>query len=159
MRTFREILSESEVEIDENWTKEDLIKLIQEEDLSQDDIEEITELVMDIVEWGEFNDLSDEELDFFDWDSWEDSQENVEERMTSAAKKEAAKQRRKPAFKKAQRLKKKCMAKYADKIEKTKDSNAPKVCGNDGKLHTGKTRKERRELAKTRKRNKNKIIK
>ena len=157
MRTFREILSESEVEIDENWTKEDLINLIQEEDLDQDDIAEITELVMDIVEWGEFDNLSDEEIDSFDWDSW-DSWENVEEKMSPMAKKEAAKKRRKPTFKKAQRLKKKCMAKHADKIKKTKDGNTPKVCDANGKIQTGMGRAERRKLAKTRKKNKNKII-
>lgn len=161
MRKFREMIKEG-FDQEESWTKEDLIKLIQEEELNHDDIMEITDLVEDILEYGAYDDLSDEELDNYDWDTddydydWDD--DSVDEKMSNKAKKEAAKKRRKPAFKKIQRLKKKCMAKHGDKVRATKNSGNPKVCGSDGKLHTGKSRKERRQLAKARKKNKNKII-
>jgi len=159
-KTFRSMIVEQE---DENWSKEDLIQMIMEEDLTFEDIMEITELVEDIVEFGEFDDYSEDELDSVDWDEWDDEDCNcdssIDEKMTAAAKKTAAKKRRKPAFKKVKRLKAKCMKKYGDKIKKTKNSANPKVCGSDGKLKTGMGRAGKRKLAKTRKRNKNKIIK
>lgn len=160
MKKFREMLLENS-EIEESWSKEDLIQMIQEEDLDIEDIQEITELVIDIVDFGEFT-RDDFDYDNYDWDNheWDDDEDDsVYERMTNAAKKEAKKLRKKPKFKKAKRLKAKCMKKYGDKVRKTKNSANPKVCGNDGKLHNGKSRKERRELVKTRKKNKNKIIK
>lgn len=159
MRKFREMLLENS-EIEESWSKEDLIQMIQEEDLDFEDIQEITELVMDIVDYGEF-DSDDFDHDNYDWDNhqWDDEDDSIDEKMTNKAKKEAAKKRKKPKFKKAKRLKAKCMKKYGDKVRKTKDSGNPKVCGNDGKLHAGMKRAEKRKLAKTRKKNKNKIIK
>ena len=160
MKSFREILRENNET--ESWTKEDLIALIQENDFDNEDIEEISDLVLDIIEYGEFDD-DDFDADSFDWDNYDwddfDDGDELDEKMTAAAKKKSAKLRRKPAFKKAMRLKKKCMAKHGDIVRKSAKSGTPKVCGQDGKLHKGMSRKERRQLAKSRKKNKNKLIK
>ena len=165
MKKFREMIKEmdSTIGVDEQWTKEDLIEMIKESDLDFNDIMEITDLVTDIVEYGDYDDMSDEELDNYNWDAddynydW-DEDDFIDEKMSNKAKKMAARRRRSPAFKKIQRLKAKCMKKHGDKVRKTKDSDNPKVCGSDGKIHTGMGRAERRQLIKTRKKNKNKII-
>ena len=165
MKKFREMIKEmdSTIGIDEQWTKEDLIELIKESDLDFDDIMEITDLVIDIIEYGDYDDMSDEELDNYNWDAddynydW-DEDDFIDEKMSNKAKKMAARRRRKPAFKKIQRLRAKCMKKHGDVVRRTKDSNNPKVCGSDGKIHIGMGRAERRKLAKTRKKNKHKII-
>lgn len=163
MKRFREMLLENS-EIEESWTKEDLIQMIQEEDLDNDDVQEITELVIDIIDYGDF-DADDFDADSYDWDNhqwdeWDDeSVEDIDEKMTVKAKKDAAKRRKKPKFKKAKRLKDKCMKKHGAKVRKTKDAANPMVCGTDGKLKKGMGRADKRKLAKTRKRNKNKIIK
>ena len=162
MKRFREMIKEmdSTISNDEQWTKEDLIEMIRESDLNINDIIEITDLVADIIEYGAYDDLSDEELEDYDWElddyDWDD--DSIDEKMSNKAKRIAAKRRRKPAFKKMQRLKAKCMKKYSARIKATKDSNNPKVCGSDGKIHNGMGRAERRQLIKTRKKNKNKII-
>ena len=166
MKKFREMIKEmdSTIGIDEQWTKEDLIELIKESDLDFDDIMEITDLVIDIIEYGDYDDMSDEELDNYDWDAddydydWDDDDDSIDEKMSNKAKRMAARRRRKPAFKKIQRLRAKCMKKHGDVVRRTKDSNNPKVCGSDGKIHIGMGRAERRKLAKTRKKNKHKII-
>jgi hypothetical protein len=162
MRSFREILEDKAQDYeneDRDWTKQDLIELIQEQDLDDDDISEITELVLEIVEYGDF-DGDDFDPDNFDWDNydWDDDIDDIDERMSNKAKKEAAKKRRKPAFKRAMKKKLKCQKKFADKIKKTKKSGVPMVCNVKGKLVKGMNRAERRKLAKTRKKNKNKII-
>lgn len=154
MKSFREMIKESDIEIGE-WTKEDLIILIQEEDFSPEDISEITELVLDIVEFGEFENMSDEEAEAYEWED----EDVIDEKMSNKAKRDAKKKRKKPAFKKAKKLKKKCTDKHAKVIAKTKDSGTPKVCGSDGKLKKGMGRSDKRKLMKTRKKNKNKIIK
>jgi hypothetical protein len=160
MRSFREILEDKsqDYDKDKDWNKQDLIELIQEQDLDDDDIAEITELVMDIIEYGEFDD-DDFDADNFDWDSYDWDEEELDEKMTNAAKKDAAKKRKKPAFKRAMKKKRKCEAKYSEKIKKTKNSGVSMVCNVKGKLVKGMTRAERRQLAKTRKKNKNRIIK
>ena len=162
MRSFREILEDKAQDYeneDRDWTKQDLIELIQEQDLDDDDISEITELVLEIVEYGDF-DGDDFDPDNFDWDNydWDDDIDDIDERMSNKAKKEAAKKRRKPAFKRAMKKKLKCQKKFADKIKKSKKSGVPMVCNVKGKLVKGMNRAERRKLAKTRKKNKNKII-
>jgi len=142
MKSFREMIEgktrdyENE---DKDWTKQDLIELIQEQDLDDDDIVEITELVMEIVEYDDFD-------------------EDLVERMSNKAKKDATKERRKPAFKRAMKKKLKCQRKFAEKIKKSKKSDTPMVCNVKGKLVKGMNRAERRKLAKSRKSNKNKII-
>jgi len=163
MRSFREILEDKAQEYENNdkdWTKQDLIELIQEQDLDDDDIAEITELVMEIVEYGDF-DGEDFDHDNFDWDAydWDEDDDAISERMTAKAKKDAAKKRRKPAFKRAMKKKLKCQKKHADKIKKSKDSGVSMVCDVKGKLVKGMSRADKRKLAKTRKRNKNKIVK
>ena len=158
MKSFREMLEDKTqdyVNDDREWTKQDLIELIQEQDLDDDDIVEITELVMEIVEYGDF-DGDDFDWDNYDWD--DDFDEELGERMSNKAKKDAAKKRRKPAFKRAMKKKLKCQKKFAEKIKKSKKSGVPMVCNVKGKLVKGMNRAERRKLAKTRKRNKNKII-
>jgi len=165
MRSFREILEDKAQDYeneDRDWTKQDLIELIQEQDLDDDDISEITELVLEIVEYGDF-DGDDFDPDNFDWDNYDwdddiDDIDDIDERMSNKAKKEAAKKRRKPAFKRAMKKKLKCQKKFADKIKKSKKSGVPMVCNVKGKLVKGMNRAERRKLAKTRKKNKNKII-
>jgi hypothetical protein len=161
MRTFREILEDKaqDYEDDKDWSKQDLIELIQEQDLDEDDIAEITELVMEIIEYGDF-DGDDFDGNNFDWDNYDwDEDEELDEKMTNKAKREAAKKRRKPAFKKAMKKKKKCEAKYSEKIKKSKNSGVSMICNVKGKLVKGMTRTDRRKLAKTRKKNKGKIIK
>ena len=145
---------------DTPWTKADLIEMIQEQDLDADDIAEITELVMEIVEYGDF-DGEDFDHDNFDWDAydWDEDDDAIGERMTAKAKKEAKKKRRKPAFKRAMKKKMKCQKKHADRIKQSKNSGVSMVCNVKGKLVKGMGRAEKRKLAKTRKRNKNKIIK
>jgi len=163
MKSFREMLEDKAQDYennDEDWTKQDLIELIQEQDLDGDDIAEITELVMEIIEYGEFDD-DDFDPDNFDWDNydWDDDfDKDLGERMSNKAKKDDAKKRRKPAFKRAMKKKLKCQKKFAEKIKKTKKSGIPMVCNVKGKLVKGMNRAERRKLAKSRKRNKNKII-
>ncbi len=163
MKSFREMLEDKAQDYennDEDWTKQDLIELIQEQDLDDDDIAEITELVMEIIEYGEFDD-DDFDPDNFDWDNydWDDDfDKDLGERMSNKAKKDDAKKRRKPAFKRAMKKKLKCQKKFAEKIKKTKKSGIPMVCNVKGKLVKGMNRAERRKLAKSRKRNKNKII-
>jgi len=162
MKSFRELIEDAKEDyLDDNlnWTKQDLITLIQEQDLGDDDIQEITELVIDMVEYSEFEDLSDEEFEDIDWSIYESKSEEydeLDEKMSPKAKKEAAKKRKKPAFKKAMRLKKKCMAKMGDKVRK---SGGKLTCGTDGKLKKGMSKADRRKLMKSRKKNKNKIIK
>jgi len=161
MRSFREILEDKADEYndeDKDWGKQDLIELIQEQDLDEDDIAEITELVMEIIEYGDF-DADDFDADNFDWDGYDWDEDELDERMTNAAKKIAAKKRRKPAFKRAMKKKKKCEAKYAERIKKSKKSGVSMICNVKGKLVKGMTRADRRKLAKTRKKNKNRIIK
>jgi len=145
---FRNLVESME---EENWTKQDLINLIIEEDLDEFDIRDITDFVIEIVEENEENEEDDDFDDDFD-------DENIDEKMSNKAKKDAAKMRRKPAFKKAKRLKAKCKKKFSKKIANTKDASIPYVCGNDGKLHKGMKRTDRKALKKTRKRNKHKII-
>jgi len=160
MKSFREHIKLQENEVEEVWTKQDLIDLINEEDLDFEDIQEITELITEIVEYGEFDDMEDADLESLDYDfdsQWaNENEEIVDEKMSPKAKKEAAKKRKKPAFKKAQRLKKKCMDKKGDTVRKSKGKI---VCGTDGKTHKGMSRGDKRKLMKSRKKNKSKIIK
>jgi hypothetical protein len=79
--------------------------------------------------------------------------------MSNTAKKKAAKQRKKPAYKRAMMKKLKCQKKHAEKIKKSKNSGVAMVCNVKGKLIKGMTRADRRQLAKTRRKNKNKVIK
>ena len=161
IKKFRDIIIEDSTDnidnIEEPWTKQDLIELIQEEYLSDSDIAEITDLVIDIIEYREYEAMSDYDDDYDDYNDYNDK--NIDERMTTSAKKEAKRRRRKPAYKRAMKKRAKCQKKYADKIKKSKNTNTPFVCNVHGKLVKGLGRAERRKLAKTRKRNKNKIIK
>ena len=161
MKSFRELTEDKAQDYennDEDWTKQDLIELIQEQDLDADDIAEITELVMEIVEYGDF-DGDDFNADDFDWDGYDwDDTDNLDERMSNKAKKDAAKKRRKPAFKRAMKKKLKCQKKFAERIKKSKESGVSMVCNVKGKLVKGMTRADRRKLAKTRKKHKNRII-
>jgi len=161
MKSFRELTEDKAQDYennDEDWTKQDLIELIQEQDLDADDIAEITELVMEIVEYGDF-DGDDFNADDFDWDGYDwDDTDDLDERMSNKAKKDAAKKRRKPAFKRAMKKKLKCQKKFAERIKKSKESGVSMVCNVKGKLVKGMTRADRRKLAKTRKKHKNRII-
>ena len=131
--------------LEDIWSKEDLLELIEE--LDGEDLEYIKELITDVAETeGGFN--------------WDELDENyiMVERMSNQAKIKAKKKRKKPAYKKAMRLKKKCQKKHAKKIKQSKNAGVPYVCGTDGKIHKGMKRNKRRKLKKTRKRNKNKVI-
>jgi len=153
MKKFREMIIEG-VSAEEIWTKEDLIELISE--LDEDDIAVVSNYVLEILSYD--YDYDWDEMEDTDWSQY-DYDENIEEKMSIDSKRAAAKRRRKPTFKKAQRLKKKCMSKYGDKVRKTANSGVPFVCSTDGKLHKGMKKADRRKLLKTRKKNKNKIIK
>jgi hypothetical protein len=160
MKNFREIVEEIDAE-NEDWSREDLKELIDE--LDEEDISYVTSIIMDILAYEDgidWDDLTDTDWSQYDFEEDDDLTEaELEERMTAAAKKKVALKRRKPAFKKAMRLKKKCMSKYGDKVRKSRGKANALVCGTDGKIKKGMGRADRRKLAKTRKRNKSKIIK
>lgn len=160
MKNFRDMVEEIET-AEEDWSREDLKELIDE--LDEEDISYVTSMIMDIIAYDDdidWDDLTDTNWAEYDFDEDTDLGEaELAERMTAAAKKKKAIKRRKPAFKKAMRLKKKCMDKYGDKVRKSKGKSNALVCGTDGKIKRGMGRADRRKLAKVRKRNKSKIIK
>jgi len=138
MKTFREQITEMEDGQEEFWAKEDLINLIRETVLDEDDLNEISELVLEIAEY----DMDDED--------------DIFEKMSNDAKRKAKKDRKKPAFKKAMRLKKKCMSINGDRVRK---SDGKLTCSTSGKVVKGMSKADRRKLKKTRLKNKSKIIK
>lgn len=137
---------EDEDNFEDIWAKEDLLELIS--DLDSEDLEYIKDII---------GDISGED-DGFDWDEM-DEKYNIVEKMSNQAKIKMRKKRKKPAHKKAMRLKKKCQKKHKVKIKKSKNAGVPYVCGTDGKIKKGMKRGQRRKLKKTRKRNRNKVIK
>ncbi len=141
MEVVEEVLDIIEGYLYENSTEDSYIEYVAQliKGLEFNDMLEITELVLDIIE--------------------EDEEYRIEEKMSNQAKIKSRKLRKKPAFKKAKRLKQKCNKRFSDKIKKSKKQNIPYVCGVDGKLHKGMSRKSRKKIKKRRKRNKNKIIK
>ncbi len=165
LRSFKEMVEEFKVDIsgeEENWTKEDLIELL--DDLDEDDLAYITDIVLDITSHD--NGFDWEEMEDTDWDEFDDDEDDcdlteaeLDEKMSNKAKMKARKKRKKPAFKKAMRLKKKCQKKHAKKIKQSKNAGVPYVCGTDGKIHKGMKKAQRRKLKKTRKRNRGKIVK
>ena len=185
---FRDFIEESDNSVEDIWDREDLNSLIKEYifDLSSEDIKDFYTEILYILDPDNYEDydldLEDESLidnifksvesisdddiyyltDYFIEILEEegiDSEEELEEKMSNQAKMKARKLRKKPAYKKAARLKKKCKQRFSDKLKKTENANIPYVCGSDGKLHKGMKRKDRIKLKKKRKRNKNKIIK
>jgi mRNA-degrading endonuclease RelE of RelBE toxin-antitoxin system len=182
MKTFREIV-ESEFDDDyesEIWTKEDFIDLIS--DFSEDEINIVIEELVYILEenyiWEDLttdslretlinllDKLSAEQLSYITEvvlemidDDYDEESEETNEKMSNKAKMRARKLRKKPAFKKVQRLKKKCKKRFAQKIKKTKDMNIPYVCGADGKLHKGMKKIDRVKRMKQRKKTKHRIL-
>lgn len=153
-KTFREVVAEEQGKLVESiedieqeheegstWTRAELVALIGE--LEEEDVHDITNLIMDELEEDEdYCECDDDELD---------------EKMTAQAKKKSKIKRKKPAFKIAIRKRKKCRERNAAKLKASKGKNVPYVCGTDGKLHKGMALKGRKLLKKSRKRNKNKI--
>lgn len=162
MKNFRDLVEEvipHNIDMDnEEWSRTDLKDLIDE--LDEDDIAYITDIVMDLLSYEDDYDWEDmEDTVWADYEDLDDEETGVTEKMSAEAKRAAKKKRRKPAFKKAMRLKKKCMKKHAKKIKQSKNAGVPYVCGTDGKIHKGMKKADRRKLAKTRKRHKGRIIK
>jgi hypothetical protein len=185
---FRDFIEESDSTVEDIWAREDLNSLIREYifDLSSEDIKDFYIEILYILDPDNYEDydldlenqslidnifksvesisdnviyyLTDYFIEIIDNEGISD-EDNVSEKMTNQAKMKARKLRKKPAYKKAVRLKKKCKQRFHDKIKKTENANIPYVCGSDGKLHKGMKRKDRIKLKKKRKRNKNKIIK
>ena len=138
---FKDYVLENDIE---EWAKEDLIALITENDFDIEDIYEISDLVLDILDYDEESDeyIENEEID------------ELSEKMSVKALQKAKKLRKKPAYKKAQRLRKKCLQKHGDKVK-----NSIWTCNVKGKVVKGKSKKEKRLIAKTRRKNKGRIIK
>jgi len=137
VRSFRELIENEEI-----WTKQDLIDLIKEEDLSEDDISEITELIYDIAEYN-----------YYEFDN------DLAEKMSNSDLQKSARRRKTSSFKKIQLLKSKCLKKHKKQIDNSRNSQNRYICNSLGKLVKSKMSKEkRRQMRLTRKKNKNKII-
>lgn len=157
MKSFKEMVAEMEMGMEDEWTREDLKNLIDEVD--DEDISEVSDFILSIVamdddyDWDEMEDCDWEE---YDYDDMEMTDMEMTEKMSAQAKKKAKKLRKKPAFKKAKKLKAMCMSRHGDKVRK---SDGKLTCGSDGKLKKGMSKADRRKLKKTRKKNKKIIIK
>jgi len=154
LKSFKELMFKGTVHEDENtgdeaWTRQDLMELLEE--LDQGELEEVTGLVLEILDydsetdsWMDIMSITDDELDG-----------EMTERMSAQAKKKTKKLRKKPAFKKAKRMKDRCMDHHGDQVKKSKGKL---TCGNDGKIKKGMSKAKKREMAKAKKRNVGRII-
>jgi len=135
MKFTEMLVSEDTIQESEKWAKQDLINLIEEQEIDDEEIIEITEAVLEYVE--SINEIA------------------LDEKMSSQAKIKANKYRMKPSFKKADRLKKQCMEKNKDRIA---SSDGKLTCNTKGKVVKGMPKAKKKALLKARKKNASRIV-
>jgi len=126
MRTFKEMANATEG-INEEWTKSDLVALV--EGIHESEIGEVTNMIVEFIDSELETDLS-------------------EKKMSKEDKKDAKLYAKTSAFKKAKKLKAKCMEKNGDKV---RNSNGKLTCGSDGKITKGMSKADKIAMAKARK--------
>ena len=137
--TLPDLPGSYEDEYIEEFTKEDIIELVDQ--LDEEDYEEVISCLSDI-------------LDDYEYDDSEEATDSIDEKMSSQALRAAAKRRKTPAYKKVQRLKSICMKKNGERVRKSKGKL---TCSSTGRLEAGMSPADRKQLRIARLRNRAKI--